>query len=58
MVDKYGVYMQHIENVIADMSKKTDKHTLEGKRRKLQNAKVILMSSLFIDILEPARELR
>ena len=32
MLDKYGLYMQHFENIIADTSKHTDKATLEGKR--------------------------
>ena len=30
MLDRFGLYMQHFENIIADTQKKTDKATLEG----------------------------
>ena len=57
MLDKYGLYMQHFENIIADTSKKTDKATLEGKRRQLQKAETVILGALMYDLLEPAREL-
>ena len=31
LTDKFGLYLQHFENFIADTSKHTDKATLEGK---------------------------
>ena len=57
MLDKFGMYLSHLENIIADTSKKTDKATLEGKRRQLVSANVVLLGSVFYDLLEPARQL-
>ena len=57
MLDKYGLYMQHFENIIADTTKRTDKATLKGKQRQLQKADVLLLGALFFDLLEPARML-
>ena len=39
--NKFGVYMAHLENVIADTSKKTDRATLQGKFTLLSKANVI-----------------
>ena len=55
MLDKYGLYMQHFENIIADTSKKTDKAKLEGKRRQLQMAETLVFGALFFNLLEPAK---
>ena len=55
LVDKFGLYLKHFENIIADESKKTDKATLEGKRSQLIDANVLLLSVFFIDILDPAK---
>ena len=35
LVDKFGSYLQHFENVIANESMKTDKGTLDGKHSQL-----------------------
>ena len=56
MLDKFGLYLSHLENIIADTSKKTDKATLEGKRRQLVSANIVLLGSVFFDLLEPARQ--
>ena len=55
--DKRGLYLAHIQNVIADTSKANDKATLEGKRRRIAQASVLLKCAMFADILEPARQL-
>ena len=55
--DKFGLYIHHIENILADTTKKTDKATLEGKYRLLVNTKTFLLSCLLVDLLEPARNL-
>ena len=52
-VDKFCLYLAHFENIIADTTKRTDKATLEGKRREMCQADVLLFSALFMDILEP-----
>ena len=57
MVDKLGVYVQHIENIIADTSKKAcDREALRGKLRKLKCASLLLSSALLIDLLDSARK--
>ena len=53
-IDKFGLYIYHIENSLADTTKKTDKATLEGKHRLLVNTKTFLLSCLSVDLLEPA----
>ena len=54
-IDKFGLYIHYIENILADTTKKTDKATLEGKYRLLVNAITFLLSCLLVDLLEPAR---
>ena len=39
-IDKFGVYLQHLVNVVADTSKKTDCAKVKGKRRKMIEASV------------------
>ena len=56
-IDKFGLYIHHIENIFADTTKKTDKATLERKYRLLVNRKTFLLSCLLVDLLEPARNL-
>ena len=55
LIDKFGLYLQHMENVISDTSKQGDKATLEGKRRKLVEAEMLLKSCLFVDLLDSAK---
>ena len=57
LIDKFRLYQQHFENVIADTSKKTDKATLEGKRKLLTDSNVLLHCGLFVDLLDPAKKL-
>ena len=54
-LDKYGVYMKHIENALADEKKETDEATLQGKRGKLLEATTIFCAAFFLDILEPTK---
>ena len=54
VVDKYGLYT-HLQNVIADTSKQTDRATLEGKFKKLIDASVLLQGAFFIDVLAEAK---
>ena len=55
LVDKFGLYLQHFENIIADPSNSTDKSTLEGKRKQLTDGSILLRSALFIDLLDSAK---
>ena len=54
-VDHFGLYLQHFENIIADPSNNTDESTLEGKRKQLTDASILLRSALFIDLLDLAK---
>ena len=56
LIDKFGLYLQHSETIISDTTKKTDKATLEGKRKQLTDASILLRSALFIDLLEPTKK--
>ena len=56
-VDKRGLYLSHLQNVIADTNKKNDKAKLEGKRRRIAQGSVLLKCAMYVDILEPARQL-
>ena len=56
LADEFGLYTQHIQNVIADTSKTLDRATLQGKYNKLIDAKVLLRGSLLIDILAEAKK--
>ena len=55
MLDKYGLYMQYFENIIADRSKQTDTVMLESKRRQLETAEILVFSPLFFDLLQTAK---
>ena len=57
MLDKFGLYLTRIENIISDTNKKTDKATLEGKHRQLDNADTVLLGAVFCNLLEPAGQL-
>ena len=56
-IDKRGPYLSHIQNVIADTAKKNDKAKLEGIRRRIGQGSVLLKCAMYMDILEPARQL-
>ena len=56
-IDKFGLYIHHIENILANTTKKTNKATLEGKYRLLVNTETFLLSCLLVDLLEPAHNL-
>ena len=56
-IDKRGLYLSHMRNVIADTSKKNDKATLEGKRTHIAQGSVLLKCAMYVDILEPALQL-
>lgn len=55
-IDKRGLYLAHIQNTIADETKKNDKATLEGKRRRIAQGSLLLKCAMYVDILEPARQ--
>jgi hypothetical protein len=56
-IDKRGLYLSHIQNVIADTTKKNDKAKLEGIRRRIAHGSVLLKCAMYVDFLEPARQL-
>ena len=54
MLDKYGQYMQHFKNT-SIQSIQTDKAKLDGKRRQLEMAEVLIFGTMFFDLLEPTK---
>ena len=55
LVSNFGVYMQNLQNVIADTSKKCDRVTVKGKYDKLVDGSILMQLSLLIDIVEPTQ---
>ena len=51
VVEKFGLYNQHLQNVISMTANAKARATLEGKYVKLVDAKVALCCALFIDVL-------
>ena len=58
LVDKYGIYLQHLQNMSEDMSfKAADHQKFKGWLKKWQQARIPLLACLFIEILSPAKVL-
>lgn len=56
LVDKFGLYLQPFENVIAGTVKQTNCTTLKVKQRMMSDAVVLLQSALFLDLLDSAKK--
>ena len=56
LVDKYGVYCQHLQHAIPETKSAKDRAMLKGKFQKLTDAKVLLQSCLFVDVLSAAKQ--
>ena len=54
-IDKFGLYTQHLQNIIADTSKVCDRATIQGKFNKLIDSKVLLRIAFLTDVLSPAK---
>ena len=55
VLDKYGVYMQHLEDLIADDSTNSkDGEKIRGYLRRWKSSQMLLNIALFIDVLNPA----
>ena len=55
-IEKFGIYAQHLQHVISTTSNSKDRATLEGKFTKLVDAKVLLRSAFFTDVLAEAKK--
>ena len=55
LIEKVGLYTQHLQNAIATSGSAKDKSTSDSKFKKLIDAKVLLRSALFKDILADAK---
>ena len=55
LTEKFGLYTMHLQNVITATCSSKDRSTLEGKFKKLIDAKVLLCSALFKDVLADAK---
>lgn len=54
LVDKFGLYCQHLQHAIPKIKNSKDRTTLQGKFEKLINAKVLCFG-FFSDILSAAK---
>ena len=57
LVDKFGVYAHHLQNVITDTSKQLDRATLQGRFNKLIESKVTLCAVFLLYVLTEAKML-
>ena len=55
IIDKCGLHVLHLQNVIANTPEKVDWVTVKGKLKKLCNANILLRCAFFTDILTPAK---
>ena len=55
LANKFSLYMQHIQNIIADTTKQLDHAKLQGNFNKLIESKVILQAAFLLDILAEAK---
>ena len=55
-VDKFGLYCQHLQHAIPETKSSKDRAKLQGKFDKLVDAKVLLRSSFFVDVLSAAKQ--
>ena len=55
VIEKFGLYTQHLQHSIDTAKKSQDRATLQGKFKKLINAKFLLRCALFTDVLAEAK---
>ena len=55
VIEKFGLYIQHLQHSIDTAKKSQDSATLHGKFTKLINAKFLLRCALFTDVLAKAK---
>ena len=55
VIEKFGLYIQHLQHSIDTVKKSQDRATLQGKLTKLINAKFLLRCVLFTDVLAEAK---
>ena len=55
VIEKFGLYTQHLQHSIDTAKKSQDHATLQGKFRKLINAKFLFRCALFTDLLAEAK---
>ena len=55
VVDRYGAYLNHLAALVEDKSiKSTDRQRLKGYLLKWREARILVGSALYVDILKPA----
>ena len=55
LIDKFGLYTHHLQNVIVDTSMQLDRATLHWKFNKLIKSKVFLRAAFLLDALTEAK---
>ena len=55
LIKKFGLYAMHMQNVITETHSSKDRSTVEGKFKKMFDAKVLLRCTLFKDVLADAK---
>ena len=55
LIKKFGLYAMDLQNVITETHSSKDRSTVEGKFKKMFDAKVLLRCALFKDVLADAK---
>ena len=55
VVNKYGLYCQHLQHAITDTKKSKDRAMLQGNFTTLMDTKILLRSYFFIDLLRSTK---
>ena len=55
VIEKFGLYLEHLNNCVATNKNSSAHSTVEGKLKKLVDAKVLLRAAFFTDVLTEAK---
>ena len=55
VIEKFGFYVQHLNSCVATAKNSNARATVEGKLKKLVDAKVLLRAAFFTDVLSEAK---
>ena len=55
LIEKFGLYVRHLKDVVSTTVSSKDRSTVQGKLNMLVDAKVLLRSAFFTDVLAEAK---
>ena len=55
LIEKFGLYVRHLKDVVSTTVSSKDRSTVQGKLNMLVDAKVLIRSAFFADVLAEAK---